>query len=302
MAKSTKSSGSSKSIFDIVKGFDGAAEVLSESKTAVISDYIDTGSYILNAAMTGSLFRGIPSGRCTVFAGEPGSGKSYLALSVCRNVQKKGYTPIYLDSEAAIDLEFVKRLGCDPTNFIIKQVTTISEVSTFMSRTCKQMLEMEESERPKVIFVLDSLGNLTSDKEYNDTVDGNSKRDMTKQQEVKALFRTNATALGKLNIPFIVCSHVYNCVCGDTNIIMSDNSIKNIKDVVVGEQVLTPEGNMSVINTAKYSDVKSTYEIEFSDGYKIRCTYGHKFLCKDGNKTKWVTAEDITENDEIICI
>lgn len=211
MAKTSKSASSaSKSIFDIVSNFDDAAEILGESKTAVISDYIDTGSYILNACITGSLFKGIPAGRCTVLAGDPGTGKTYLAISVCRNAQKKGYTPIYLDSEAAVDLDQVARLGVDPKNFIIKQVTTVSETSTFIARTCKSILDLPEDERPKVMFVLDSLGNLTSDKELTDTIDGNDKRDMTRAQNIKALFRTNMTALGKIHAPFIVNAHVYS--------------------------------------------------------------------------------------------
>lgn len=209
MAKKTTTKYTGGSIFDIVKSFDESAEILSKSKTAVISDYIDTGSYILNACISGSLLKGVPAGRCTVFAGDPGTGKTFLAISVCRNAQKKGYTPIYLDSESAIDLDQVSKLGADPNNFIIKQVTTVSEVSTFIARTCKSILDMPEEERPKVIFVLDSLGNLTSDKELNDTIDGNDKRDMTRAQAVKSLFRTNATALGKIQAPFIVNAHIY---------------------------------------------------------------------------------------------
>ena len=209
MAKKTTNKSAGGSIFDIVKSFDESAEILGKSKTAVISDYIDTGSYILNACISGSLLKGVPAGRCTVLAGDPGTGKTFLAISVCRNAQKKGYTPIYLDSESAIDLDQVSKLGADPNNFIIKQVTTVSEVSTFIARTCKLILDMPEEERPKVIFVLDSLGNLTSDKELNDTIDGNDKRDMTRAQAVKALFRTNATALGKIQAPFIVNAHIY---------------------------------------------------------------------------------------------
>ena len=209
MAKKTTTKSTGGSIFDIVKSFDESAEILGKSKTAVISDYIDTGSYILNACISGSLLKGVPAGRCTGLAGDPGTGKTFLAISVCRNAQKKGYTPIYLDSESAIDLDQVSKLGADPNNFIIKQVTTVSEVSTFIARTCKSILEMPEEERPKVIFVLDSLGNLTSEKELNDTIDGNDKRDMTRAQAVKALFRTNATALGKIQAPFIVNAHIY---------------------------------------------------------------------------------------------
>lgn len=210
MAKKNNSTvGGSGSIFDIMSKVDNTAEVLSESKTAVIKDYISTGSYILNAAISGSLFKGAPSGRVLTLYGPAGCGKSYLALSICRNAQKKGYVPIYMDSEGAIDREFVSRLGCDSKRFIIKQVTTIREVSTFMANTLKALLEVPEESRDKVIFVLDSLGNLTSDKELGNTLEGATTRDMTKQQEVKALFRTNATAMAKADAPMIVCTHSY---------------------------------------------------------------------------------------------
>lgn len=209
MAKKTPESTTGNSIFDLVSSVDNSVEILSQSATAVIEDYINTGSYILNAALTGSLFKGVPSGRVLCLAGMPGSGKSFLAISVCREAQKKGYTPIYMDSEGAIDKEFVERLGCDPSKMMIKQVTTISEVSSFMANLLKKINEQPKASRPKVMFVLDSLGNLTSTKELNDIIDANGKRDMTKAQDVKALFRTNATALAKAQAPFIVTSHIY---------------------------------------------------------------------------------------------
>ena len=109
MAKKTSigASDNNNSIFDIIKTVDKSAEILSQCDTAVISDYIDSGNYILNACLTGSLFKGAPAGRVLTLAGSSGCGKSYLALSFCRNAQKKGYTPLYLDSESAIDIEFV---------------------------------------------------------------------------------------------------------------------------------------------------------------------------------------------------
>ena len=207
--KSSINTDDNQSIFSIISSVDKSAEILAESKTAIIKDYINTGSYILNACMTGSLFKGVPSGRVLTLAGEPGAGKSFLAISICREAQKKGYTPVYMDSEGAIDREFVERLGCDSSKFVIKQVTTITEVSTFMANLLQKVNEYPEDSRPKLIFVLDSLGNLTSSKELTDTLEANAKRDMTKQQEVKALFRTNATALAKAQAPMIVCSHIY---------------------------------------------------------------------------------------------
>jgi RecA/RadA recombinase len=209
MAKKTSDTPSGNSIFDLVSAVDNSVEILSQSATAVIDDYINTGSYILNAALTGSLFKGVPSGRVLCLAGLPGSGKSFLAISICREAQKKGYTPIYMDSEGAIDKDFVERLGCDSSKMLIKQVTTISEVSSFMANLLKKINEQPKASRPRVIFVLDSLGNLTSTKELNDVIDATGKRDMTKAQDVKALFRTNATALAKAQAPFIVTSHIY---------------------------------------------------------------------------------------------
>ena len=201
-------SSNSMSIIDIIKDVDNAAEILAESTAYDIDDYINTGNYILNAAMTGSLFKGVPSGRVLCLAGSKGTGKSYLALSICREAQKKGYFVIYMDSEGAIDKEFVSRLGCDLSLMTIKQVTTVPEVSNYMANILKKINE-QKGEKQKVVFVLDSLGNLSSTKELNDTIDGVNKQDMTRAKEIKSLFRTNVTALAKAQAPFIVTAHTY---------------------------------------------------------------------------------------------
>ena len=253
MAKksSQTTTGSDMSVFDLISSVDPSAEVLSESKSAVIKEYINSGSYILNACMTGSLFRGIPSGRVTTLAGAPGAGKSFLAVSVCREAQKLGYTPVYMDSEGAIDKDFVERLGCDASKFVIKQVTTISEVSTFMANLLKKVNEQPEASRSKLIFVLDSLGNLTSTKELTDTLEANQKRDMTKQQEIKALFRTNATALAKAQAPMIVCSHIYQ-----TQDLFS-------KSVVSGGSGIQYNSSITLmLSTAKLDDKESDKIVE----------------------------------------
>lgn len=209
MAKKAKVETTSGSIFDIINSVDNGCELIEDSAGAQITEYISTGSYILNAAITGSMFRGIPCGRVTTLAGEPGAGKSFLALSVCREAQKQGYVPIYLDSEGAQDVNSVSRLGVDTKRFMIKQVNTISEVSTFILNLCTKLEAIPVENRDKVIIVLDSLGNLTSNKEAEDILNATGKRDMTKQQEIKALFRVSATPLAKLHIPFIVVSHIY---------------------------------------------------------------------------------------------
>lgn len=197
------------SIFDIINSVDNGCELIEQSAGAQINDYISTGSLILNACVTGSLFKGIPTGRVTTLAGEPGAGKSFLALSACREAQKQGYVPIYLDSEGAQDIQTVTRLGIDAKKFMIKQVNIITEVSSFIINLCSKLETIPEKDRDKVLIVLDSLGNLTSTKEAEDIKELTGKRDMTKQQEIKALFRVCATPLAKLHIPFIVVSHIY---------------------------------------------------------------------------------------------
>ena len=297
------------SVFDLINSIDDSAEIIAESKTAVISDYIGTGSYILNAAMTGSLFKGVPTGRVTTLAGPSGCGKSYLALSICRSAQKKGYTPVYMDSESAIDKEFVERLGCDTSNFIIKQVSTISEVSTFIANLCIKLKETPENSRPKIILVLDSLGNLTSTKELTDTIEANNKRDMTKQQEIKAMFRTNATPLGQLGIPFIVNSHIYQtqdlfskqvvsggCLTDEYKVITERGEIK-ISEINVGDNVLTHDGTYKpVIKTFSFD--KPTIRFTFENDVSIECSRTHRFLVDETNMV-WKTAEELEEGDFI---
>ena len=125
--------------------------------------------------MSGDLFKAVPSGRIVTLCGPSGCGKSFLACSMCREAQKMGYTPIYMDSEGAIDSTFVKRLGVDPSKLIIKQVQTIFETSQFIANICKQLQAQQDKtgRHDKVMFVLDSLGNLTSEKERDDTMTGN---------------------------------------------------------------------------------------------------------------------------------
>lgn len=200
-----------RSVFDLIKSFDDSAEIIADSAYSNIKEWIPSGNYILNACMSGDLFKGLPSGRTISLIGEEGTGKSYLQVSFCREAQKMGYAPIILDSEGAIDSTFVERLGVDPNNCIIKQVNSIFETNTFISNLTKSLQEQQDKYRDhkKVILVLDSLGNLTSSKERDDTMAGDQKRDMTKAQEIRALFRVNQVALSKLQIPWIVVGHVY---------------------------------------------------------------------------------------------
>ena len=187
-------------------------EMLDINPIARIDEWIGTGSYILNAALSGSLFGGLPNRRSLVLAGEEGTGKTFIAMSICRNAQKMGYTPIYFDSEGSIDVDFAAKLGVDISNVRLQPVNTVEQFSHIAAQIVEQFKEAKKKKQtpPKVLVVLDSLGNLTSEKEKADTIKGDNKRDMTKQQAIRKLFRVNGLEFAMHGIPFIVNNHVYD--------------------------------------------------------------------------------------------
>lgn len=199
---------------DMLSAFSPEGGILDECEFARIDEWISTGSYILNAAMSGTLFGGMPNRRSITFAGEEGSGKTYLALSIARIAQQMNYFPIIYDSEGGIDVEFVKKLGVDPKKMRIENVTTIEEFATLTAKLNETYsgLRKEGKKPPKVMVILDSLGNLSSTKEKEDTTSGSGKRDMTKQQAIRRTFRVIGTEFAKNAIPFIINNHVYEKV------------------------------------------------------------------------------------------
>jgi RecA/RadA recombinase len=188
---------------------DGA--IIEDSIYAKIDEWIPTGSYVLNAAMSGSLFGGMPNRRSLLLSGEESTGKTFLALSIVKNAQDMGYFPIYYDTEGAIDIDFVKRLGVDTKKFRIENIGTIEEFATLGAKLNEAIADIKKSGKtpPKIMVVLDSLGNLTSLKEKTDTTSGSEKRDMTKQQAVRRMFRVVGNDFAKNGVPFIICGHVY---------------------------------------------------------------------------------------------
>lgn len=189
-------------------------EIMDVNPVAKIDEWIPTGWYILNAAFSGSLFGGLPNRRSVAFAGDEGTGKTFLAMSLVRNAQAMGYFPIYCDSEGSIDVEFARKLGVDTSKIRLQLVNTIEEVNHLMAQLVDTFEETiaKKGTPPKVMFILDSLGNLTSSKEKDDSVSGSDKRDMTKQQGIRKMFRVNGVKFAKLGIPFVVNNHVYDAM------------------------------------------------------------------------------------------
>ena len=213
--KVTKKEGQLPDPFKMLQKIDKNVEIIEESAYSNIEDWIPSGNYILNACVSGSMFRGFaPCGRVTTLVGDPGTAKSYLACSFAREAQKKGYTVLYMDSEGAIDKAFVTRLGVDASKLIIKQVSTVLEVSQTILSLCQELEKQDEEygDHNKFAIVLDSLGNLSSQSEIENTAAGENKRDLKRAQDVKQMFRTCATPVAKCKIPLVIITHQYAAI------------------------------------------------------------------------------------------
>lgn len=182
--------------------------------SAEFGSFIDTGSYALNAVLSGSLFGGIPDNKVTAFAGESATGKTYFALGVVRSFLDKHPNGgiVYYDTEAAITKQMMEERGIDTKRVIIAEPDTIQKFKTHALKLLDAYDMKKPEERPPMMFVLDSLGMLSTTKEMEDSLEGKDTRDMTKAQIIKAAFRVLTLKLAKVKVPLLVTNHVYEMV------------------------------------------------------------------------------------------
>jgi len=179
-----------------------------------IASYIDSGSYIFNALLSGSIYGGLPSNKITALAGESSTGKTFFALSIVRHFLDTDPDAgvIYFESESAISREMIESRNIDSKRMVIVPVTTVQEFRTQSLKILEKYMEQKLDERKPLMFVLDSLGMLSTTKEIEDSEAGKETRDMTRAQVVKAIFRVLTLKLGKANVPMIVTNHTYDVV------------------------------------------------------------------------------------------
>ena len=176
--------------------------------------FIDTGSYIFNGLVSGSIFGGVSSNRITAIAGESSTGKTYFSLAVVKNfldTHPDGYC-LYFDTEAAVNKGLLESRGIDTTRLVVVNVVTVEEFRSKALKAVDIYLKKEEDDRKPCMFVLDSLGMLSTEKEIRDALDDKQVRDMTKSQLVKGAFRMLTLKLGQANIPLIVTNHTYDVI------------------------------------------------------------------------------------------
>lgn len=176
------------------------------------SGYIDTGSYIFNALVSGSIYGGVPSNKITAIAGESSTGKTFFCLGIVQHFLDSNPDAgvIYFESESAISKQMIVDRGIAADRMMIVPVATIEE---FRTQSCRILDKyMEQDEKKPLMFVLDSLGMLASNKEVEDVANDKNVRDMTKSQLIKGAFRVLTLKLGKANVPMLVTNHTYDVI------------------------------------------------------------------------------------------
>ena len=200
----------------VIKELDNEfASIVDEGIAAGDCDtFVDTGSYILNGLVSGSIFGGLPSNKVTALAGESSTGKTFFALSIVKNflTQNSNGQVIYFESESAISKSMMSSRDIDVTRVGLVPVTTVQEFRTQSIKIVDEYNKLKKEDRPPLLFVLDSLGMLSTSKEVADASDGKETRDMTRAQVIKSIFRILSLKLGQAGIPLIVTNHTYEVV------------------------------------------------------------------------------------------
>ena len=199
---------------DVVKEIDNEyASLVSDGVSAGdTSGFIDTGSYIFNALVSGSIYGGVPGNKITAIAGESSTGKTFFCLGIVQHFLESNPDAgvIYFESESAISKQMIEDRGIDSNRMMIVPVTTVQEFRTQAIKILDKYMELKD-QKP-MMFVLDSLGMLSTSKEIEDSEAGKETRDMTRAQVVKSIFRVLTLKLGKANVPLLVTNHTYDVV------------------------------------------------------------------------------------------
>ena len=201
---------------DIIKetGNEYASLVADGVEAGDTDTFIDTGSYIFNALLSGSIHGGLPSNKITAIAGESATGKTFFLMGIVKNFLDANPDSgvVYFESESAITKQMVIDRGIDPNRMIIVPVTTVQEFRTQALKVLDRYMQQDVDVRRPMFMCLDSLGMLSTTKEVEDTADGKETRDMTRAQVLKAAFRVLTLKLGKAKVPMVVTNHTYDVV------------------------------------------------------------------------------------------
>ena len=273
--------------------------------------FIDTGSYIFNALLSGSINGGLPANKITALAGESATGKTFFLMGIVKSFLDSNPNAgvIYFESESAITRQMVIDRGIDPKRMVLSQVTTVQEFRTQSLRVLDKYLATPEADRQPMFICLDSLGMLSTTKEVEDTAEGKETRDMTRAQVLKAAFRVLTLKLGRAKVPMVVTNHTYDVVGsmfpqkemgGGSGLKYAASSIiylskRKEKDgtEIVGNIVHCKNHKSRLTKENKMVDVRLTYDagldkyyglLELAEKYEIFKKVSTRFELPDGSK------------------
>ena len=281
-------------------------------------DWISTGNYALNYLLSGDFRRGIPLGKVSVFAGESGAGKSYIVSgNIVKSAQEQGIFVVLIDSENALDEKWLQALGVETTDDKILKLNMamIDDVAKTISTFMDDYRAMDEADRPKVLFVVDSLGMLMSPTEVNQFEAGDMKGDMgRKAKALKALVTNCVNMFGSYNVGMCVTNHTYasqdmfdpdDKISGGSGFIYASSMVVAMKKLKLKEDA---DGNKtSTVNgiRAACKVMKTRYAKPF-EGVQVKIPYetgmdpysgmfdlleAKGLLEKQGNRYKYIDSE-----------
>ena len=203
-----------------------------------VAGYIDTGSYSLNALLSGSIYGGFASNKRLVYAGPPGVGKTYFLLQIAKSFLDKHEenVVVYFDSEGSITKDQLEQFKIDVKRFVVIPVSTIEDFRTQATRVLDSYQDRYgKGGETRMLLGLDSLGNLSSKKEVEDITAGKEARDMTKAQLNRGAFRVLGLKCSILNVPLVVTNHTYDVVGSyvPTKEMSGGSGLKYVSDQVV---------------------------------------------------------------------
>ena len=286
--------------------------------------YIDTGSYILNALLSGSIFGGIPDNKITAFAGESATGKTFFVLGIVRAFLDKNPegAVVYYDTEAAVTKSMMTSRGIDTARVIIAEPDTIQKFKTHALKLIEAYEKQPADKRPPMMFVLDSLGLLSTSKEMEDSLEGKDVRDMTKSQVIKAAFRVLTLKLAKVKIPMLITNHVYEVVgsyvptkeisggsglkyAASTIAMLSKKKEKDGDGEIIGNQIKIKTFKSRVSKENQDATVLLTYNkgldryyglLELAEKYEVIKKVSTRYELPDGRK---IFGKEINTNPEL---
>jgi RecA/RadA recombinase len=275
-----------------------------------VTTFIDTGSYILNALLSGSLYGGLPANKITALAGESATGKTYFLMGIVKSFldQDPNAGVIYFESESAITKQMVIDRGIDANRIVVQPVTTVQEFRTQSLKILDMYLAQNEADRKPLFLCLDSLGMLSTTKEVEDTADGKETRDMTRAQVLKAAFRVLTLKLGRAKVPMVVTNHTYESMglfstkemgggsglkyAASSIVYLSKKKEKNGTEVI-GNIIHCKNHKSRLTKENKIVDVRLTYDkgldryyglLEIAEKYEIFKKVSTRFEMPDGTK------------------